>query len=88
MVFSNKKIDSNIQLMIDKVSLERVEENIFLGVIIDHDFNWKAHIKHVRTKVARSIGILYKAKHILNYKSLYTLYNTLILPYLTYCVEV
>ena len=90
MIFGNKKIDlnTNVELMIDKVMLERVQENMFLGVIIDHKFSWKAHISHVRSKVARSIGILYKAKNDLNYNSLYMLYNTLILPYLTYCVEV
>ena len=90
MVFGNKKIDINIkvELKIDKVTLERVYDNMFLGVIIDQNFSWKPHINHVRTKIARSIGILYKAKDILNYNSLYMLYNTLILPYLTYCIEV
>ena len=90
MIFGNKKIDLNmpIELMIDTISLERVYETTFLGVIIDHKFNWKAHIKQVRSKVAKSIGVLYKAKQILSYNSLYTLYNTLIQPYLTYCVEV
>ena len=85
-----KKIDLNmpIELRIDKVILERVYETTFLGVIIDHKFNWKTHIQQVRNKVARSIGVLYKAKQILNYNSLYTLYNTLVQPYLTYCVEV
>ena len=77
-----------IELRIDKVILERVYETTFLGVIIDHKFNWKTHIQQVRNKVARSIGVLYKAKQILNYNSLYTLYNTLVQPYLTYCVEV
>lgn len=87
-IFGNKTIDLNSQLMIDKTILERVDEYTFLGVIIDQKFSWKAHIKHVRNKVARSIGILYKAKHILSYNSLIILYNSLILPYMTYCVEV
>ena len=36
----------------------------------------------------RTVAILYKMKNIINKKSLQTLYNSLILPYLTYCVEV
>ena len=46
------------------------------------------HIRNVRSKVARSVGVLGKAREVLNYKSLLTLYNTLIIPYLSYCAEV
>ncbi len=38
--------------------------------------------------MSRSISVLYKAKHSLDYKSLHILYCALILPYLNYCVEV
>ena len=90
MIFGNKKIhtDTLVELKIDNVRLERVYENTFLGVIIDHKFTWIPHIKYIRSKVARSVGVLGKTREILNYKSLITIYNTLILPYLSYCVEV
>jgi len=78
-------IRTQVELMLESVMLERVFENIFLGVIIDHNFSWKPHIKYVRSKLARTVGILCKTRHILNYKSLQTLYYTLILPYMTYC---
>ena len=35
--------------------------------------------------MAKGIGILYKVKHFLPKKSLLMLYNTLLLPYITYC---
>ena len=87
MIFGNKKIhtDTLVELKIDNVRLERVYENTFLGVIIDHKFTWIPHIKYIRSKVARSVGVLGKTREILNYKSLITIYNTLILPYLSYC---
>ncbi len=75
-------------MKIDNVDLERVFENTFLGVILDHKFSWKPHVNHVRAKVSRGIGILYKVKHFLNIKSMNTLYSSLILPHLSYCVEV
>lgn len=84
----DKHLDIQTEVEIDGVKLERVYENIFLGVIIDHNLCWKPHIKYVRSKLSRTIGILCKTRHILNYKSLYTLYCTLVLPYLTYCAEV
>ena len=90
MIFGNKLIPPNtqVELEIEGVKIERVYENMFLGVKIDHKLNWKSHIKHVRAKVARSVGVLGKARDVLNYKSLLTLYNTLIQPYLSYCLEV
>lgn len=77
-----------VQLKIDNISIERVYENKFLGVILDHKIGWKPHINHVKAKLATSIAILGKSGHILDHKSLHTLYNTLILPYLSYCVEI
>lgn len=38
--------------------------------------------------MSKSITILYKIKDFSNYASLYTLCCSLILPYITYCVEV
>lgn len=73
---------------IDNVCIERVYENKFLGVIIDHKICWKPQINYVKAKLAKSILILVKSRHILDHKSLHTLYNTLILPYLSYCVEI
>ncbi len=63
-------------------------ENKFLGVIIDHKLCWKSHINHVKTKISKSIAILNIIKHIFNEKALYILYCALIVPYITYCVEV
>ena len=74
--------------MINNINIERVYENKFLGVILDHKICWKPHIEYVKAKVARSIGVLGKARHILNERALYILYCSLILPYLNYCIEV
>lgn len=59
-----------------------------MGVTIDDRINWKSHIKHVQTKVSRSIAIINKAKKVLDQKSLHTLYCSLVSPYFQYCAEV
>ncbi len=87
MLFGNCKTHNQLQLQIYGVNIERVNENKFLGVIIDDKICWKPHIKHVKSKLSRSISVLAKAKHVLDQKSLYILYNSLILPYLEYCIE-
>lgn len=49
---------------------------------------WKPQIKNVCSKVARSVGVMQRVKHILNYRSLLALYYAFVFPYLNYCVEV
>ncbi len=86
MIFGKCKKSEHIQVQIEGV--ERVYENKFLGVITDDRICWKPHIKHIQTKLSRSISVLSKVKHFLNNKSLHILYNPLILPYLNYCSEI
>ena len=88
MLFGNCNKNTQVQLQIDGVDIERVYENKFLGVTIEDKINWKSHIKHAQSKLSRSISVLSKAKHILDHKSLHILYCSMILPYLQYCAEV
>ena len=88
MVFGNCKLNNKIQIQINRSQIERVKEIKFLGVIIEEKISWKPHIKHIQTKLSRSISILAKAKQFLNSKSLLILYNSIVLPYLSYCSEV
>ena len=88
MLFGNCRGNMTVQLEIDGVEIERVTQNKFLGITIDDKLSWKSHIKHVRTKISKSISILNKAKQFLDHKSLRTLYCSLVLPYLSYCAEV
>ena len=88
MIFSNKKINNDVKLTINDMEIERVYDIKFLGVIIDSKLNWKAHVGNVKSKISKTIAILYKIKDFINNNSLYTLYCSLILPYLNYCVEV
>ena len=80
----NKRCHINTQLQIDYIPIERVNHTKFLGVIIDENLTWKAHIQYISNKLAKSIGILNKARRVLNKKSLHNLYYTFVYPYLTY----
>lgn len=87
-IFGNRKSINKVKIRINNEEIDRVYENKFLGVIIDHKLSWKPHINHVKRKMSQSIAILHKTKHILNENSLYILYCALIVPYMIYCVEV
>ena len=86
-IFGNRKVKEDVKIKINNMNIERVFVTKFLGVLIDHQLNWKEHINYICSKVSRSIAIISKASKVLNFKSLYDLYCTLILPYLNYCSE-
>lgn len=74
MTFGNYKYNSELQIKIEGVQIENVIENKFLGVIIDNKLSWKAHIRHIRTKVSKTLAIINKAKQFLHQNALRTLY--------------
>ena len=79
-----EKVKLNIKL--DGVSLNRVSSTKFLGVIIDENLTWKNHIDAISKTISRNIGVLTKLKHFVPENILYSLYCTLILPYINYGV--
>uniref|UniRef100_A0A672FS48 Reverse transcriptase domain-containing protein n=1 Tax=Salarias fasciatus TaxID=181472 RepID=A0A672FS48_SALFA len=88
MLFGNQKNNIKVKLMIDNVLVERVYDNKFLGVILDHKLCWKNHTTYISSKLARNVGIMGRVKHMLNERALLLLYCSLVLPYLMYCVAV
>ena len=79
-----EKVKLNVKL--DGVSLNRVSSTKFLGVIIDENLKWKNHIDAISKTLSRNIGILTKFKYFVPENILYSLYCTLILPYINYGV--
>ena len=74
------------KIIIDESIIECVSDTKFLGIMLDDKLSWKSHINHICNKVSKAIGILVKARRILDIDSLVTLYNTLIKPYFSYCI--
>lgn len=82
------KIVSDHNIVINGITISRTDNTKFLGVIIDDTLSFQQHIKYIKGKVARGIGILYKTKRYLHRKTLIQLYNAFIYPYLNYCIVV
>ena len=85
---STKLFSETHKIIIDSTEINRVKETKFLGVILDEKLKWNAQIKQIESKVSKGIGMMYQSKGRLNQRSLLTLYNSIIFPYLYYCVEV
>ena len=55
-----------------------------LRVIIDQHLSWKHHINYISLKISRNIGIISRLKHLVPLKTLLSIYNSLISPYISY----
>ena len=75
-----------LDIKLDGVSLQKVKSTKFLGVIIDENLTWKYHIDAISKTISRNTGMLSKLKYYLPENILYSLYCTLILPYINYGV--
>ena len=88
MVFGNKKCENNHLVSINGMYINRVYVTKFLGVLIDCHLNWSEHINLIKNKISKNVSVMYRVKHLLTSSALYSLYCTLILPYLNYCCEI
>ena len=66
------------------VSLEYKEYTKFLGILIDSNLSWKHHIDHIANKISKVVGTIANLRHFVPLNTLLSIYNSLILPYLTY----
>mgnify|MGYP003433291688 FL=1 len=80
-----RKLDEKPELKIDGTKIEQVRTAKFLGVVINDTLTWDDHIKTVKQKVQKNIGIIYRIRANLPSCTALSLYFTLIHPYFEYC---
>ena len=79
MLFSPKgKHPIDVRIYINEQFIDKVSHTKFLGVILDDQLNWVNHIKYIRNKVAKSIGIILKDRKVFNSATLLTLYSAVL----------
>ena len=50
--------DLIIDLQINSETIERVTEFNFLGLTLDENLNWNAHIQKVSNEISRTLGVM------------------------------
>ena len=85
MIFSRKRIHHNINLTMAGVPIERKSEARFLGVIIDDKLTWSRHIKTIKLKMSRYLGIMYRIKSLLPIQARLQLYHSFVQSHINFC---
>jgi len=79
----NKDIDS-FPVIMDNETLLRVEHETFLGLELDENLRWYPQCRKASVKIGRSIASMRKVKRFVGANALKTIYNSMILPHLSY----
>ena len=74
------------KLKINNTLIECVDEFNYLGLIINKHLKWNSHVNKIGNKILQTIGVINKLKHLIPQKTLLTIYNSLILPHINYCI--
>ena len=72
------------EIKINNIFIERVSEFSFLCIIFNPNLKWHAHINYITKKITGIIGLLWRLKDLYQMTVLRMLYNSLILPHLSY----
>ena len=71
-------------LKINDYEIARLSSIKFLGILVDEHLSWIDHINTLENKLSKNLGLLYKAKPLLNAKAMKSLYFSFFHSYLTY----
>ena len=85
MIFSKRKIDTMGDIIINNTKIERKSESRFLGVIVDDKLCWAQHIKAMKTKMSRYVGIMYRIRSLLPIKARLQIFHSFVQSHLNFC---
>ena len=80
MMFHRTRIkhNTNIKILINNNIVDHINNTKFIGVIIDTQLNWVAHILYIKSKISKSIGILLKIRKFIQNNTMRNMYFTFI----------
>ena len=87
-VFSYRKKFEIRQIKFGNEYIKQTDSIKFLGLIIDEHLKFDKQTNSICNKLSKTVGILYKLNKTMPIKILKTLYQSLIVPYLTYGIEI
>ena len=75
---------NDIAVVANNDQLENVTKFKYLGVIINHYLTWHDHIEQLQSKIAKSIGVLKRIKHLLPVYARMIYVSTMVIPIFEY----
>ena len=83
---SDKKTVLYPKIFIYNIEIERVDYFNFLGLQVNHTLKWNKQLNCISLKISKITGLLHKLKSEYPTSILKSIYNTIILPNINYCI--
>lgn len=84
----NKKISHKVSLNINNQAITKVDQEKYLGIILDNKMTWKPHIQKIKAKLTSLMGAIRSIVRCLPRVVRYIIYNSLIKPHIDYLIEI
>ena len=78
-------VSNNFAVKVDNISIERVTVYKSLGVSVDEDLTWKAHVEEISKKISADLLVLKRISPTTPFETKQIMYKALTLPYFDYC---
>ena len=88
MLFPALKNASKFSLDLNGMKIKYVNSCKYLGVIIDDELLWTAHIDHIYCHLLKYVGIFYKLRNKIPKRVLKNIYFAFVHPYILYGIEI
>ena len=64
----NKKLDwpTDFEVKFCCYSLTKIQQSKYLGIFVDENLKWDAHIKYICNKLSHISGIVYKMRRLIS----------------------
>ena len=81
---SKKQLDFDLKIKLNGKRLYETDSVKYLGVQVDKRLTWKQHIDHAALKLNKANAMLSKLRHVLDIKTLRSVYYAIFEPHLCY----
>ena len=78
---------SEFTLNLGDKNVKKVDHVKFIGVVIDDELNWEAHVKHLKSKFCAAIVIIKIIRRYIPKSEYINIFNSLFMSHLSYCIS-
>lgn len=85
MIFTRQKMNNFRDVYIAGTLIQRKSEAKFLGVIVDDKLTWSQHIRSIKSKMSRHVGIMFKIKRFLPVQARMQIFHSFVQSHINFC---
>lgn len=83
-----KTVEDNVKVVLQDTILELVSEIKYLGVILDKNLTFSAHVDYISKKAGAKLGVMRRIGRDLSCNMRGTVYRTIVAPLFEYCASI